>query len=369
MTDTIRPRRGRMRSRAILSEAWRNLTSGTTRAVILALTAAAVLAALTWTEISTITRITHAATAYQNAGASVQVLYAPAGINPVACEALNDVEGIRAAGAIRDVPQKVIPAVTPQSRIDVKEATPGITRLLDLDGTSTQEGLVASRQVANALGLKPGDDLPTTSGAQRIQGIYEYPDDGRMPGYGYAMLSPALPEGRFDACWADIWPENTDTAALLWTALDSAANTTESPPTLGQLNSKHGSKFGGAMDFDTRVTKYNGLVAATGLFLLAYLAVRLRRLELAAALHTGVNKSAQASQLLIETSVWITAAAAITAPVIVLGVIEALPADRDALITTSARIVASGVIAAMIGTLTATALTKEKHLFRYFKER
>lgn len=92
------------------------------------------------------------------------------------------------------------PATTPQSRIDVKETTPRIARILILNGSSTREGLLASRQVADALGIQPGDDLPTTSGTQHIQGIYEYPDDGRMAGYGYAMLSPALPEGRSDAC-------------------------------------------------------------------------------------------------------------------------------------------------------------------------
>lgn len=183
------------------------------------------------------------------------------------------------------------------------------------------------------------------------------------------MLSPALLEGRFDACRADVWPENADTAALLWTALDSAANTTESPPTIGQLNPKHGTTFTGAAEFDSRITKYNGMVASAALFLLAYLAIRLRRLELAAALHTGVNKAAQALQLLIETGIWIILATILAAPVGVLGIIEALPADRNALVATTVRIIVAGVIAALLGTLSATALTKERHLFRYFKER
>lgn len=368
MTDS-RLNRGRMRARSVVGEAWRNLTSGTSKVVVLSLTAAAVLAALTWTETSSITRITEDAQQYQEVAASVQVLFAPMGINPAACEALNEVDGVRAAGAVRDSTDEISAAALPQSNIGIKDITPGIANLLGVDGSSTLEGLIISRQVAEALNLQPGDELPSSTGTQRVQGIYDYPDDGRIAGYGYAIMNPALPEGRYDACWADIWPENAATTALLWIALDSDANTTDSPPSIGQLNSTHGANFTGAAEFDNRVTKYNVIVAIITLFLLSYLAIRLRRLELAAALHTGVNKSAQAAQLLLETSVWITCAIVLTTPVVTLGIIDAMPADRGAIVATTARIIAAGIAAAILGTMCGTALTKEKHLFRYFKER
>lgn len=358
-----------MRPSAVISEAARNLTAGTTHAAILALVAAAVLIVLVWTEISTINRITQAAEDYQRSGASVQVLYSPGGVNPEACEALNDIDGIRAAGAVRDTTTELSAAVTPQSKITVKDITQGIATLLDVEGTSTREGLLASQQVADALTLTPGDTLPTTTGDQYIQGIYQYPDDGRMPGYGYAIMNPVVAEGLFDACWADIWPENPDTTTLLWTALDSRADTKDNPPTIGQLNTSRGKSFDGATDFETRITKHNGIVAFAVLFALSFLAVRTRRLELASALHTGVNKSAQIGQLLIETATWTIAAALLTAPAMVLGIFDALPTDRSALLITSVRIVTLGVAATMLGTACATILTREKHLFRYFKER
>lgn len=111
------------------------------------------------------------------------------------------------------------------------------------------------------------------------------------------------------------------------------------------------------------------MVASAALFLLAYRAIRLRCLELAAALHTGVNKAAQALQLLIETGIWIILATILAAPAGVLGIIEALPADRNALVATTVKIIVAGVIAALFGTLSATALTKKRHPLRYFKER
>lgn len=82
-----------------------------------------------------------------------------------------------------------------------------------------------------------------------------------------------------------------------------------------------------------------------------------------------MNKASQALQLLIEAAIWIILATILTAPVGVLGIIEELPADRNALVATTVRIIASGVIATLLGTLSATTLTKERHLFRYFKER
>lgn len=131
----------------------------------------------------------------------------------------------------------------------------------------------------------------------------------------------------------------------------------------------HGAKFACVDGFACRITRYSGVVASAALFLLAYRAIRLRCLELAAALHTGVNKAAQALQLLIETGIWIILATILAAPAGVLGIIEALPADRNALVATTVKIIVAGVIAALFGTLSATALTKKRHLLRYFKER
>ncbi|WP_157000424.1 hypothetical protein [Leucobacter komagatae] len=364
-----RPTRGKMRPGSVLSEALRNTITGTSKALTLVIAAGAIVSALLWMELNTITRITDAAQKYQDSGAAVQVLYAPGGVNPQACEALNKVSGINAAGAIRDTDTQIRPAAAPQSVIPAKDATPGIMRILEIKGTSSREGILASRQVAEAFSVSAGGTLVTTAGSEAIQGIYDYPDDGRMPGYGYAALNPVSLEGRFDACWAEVWPENPETAALLWTALDSQANTKDTPPTIGQLNTTLGDSFAGEVEFSERNTQYNALVSACGLFVLGYMATRVRRLELSSALHTGVNKTGQIYGVLIETSVWVLVAASISIAVALVSIQAGLPQDQPALAATAARFIAVSISAAPVGAALAAVLTKEKHLFRYFKER
>lgn len=356
-----------MRWSAILREAWRNITSGTARTVKLALVLAVVSVGLTAADLVAVRAITTAAETYQSAGASVITLAAPGRIDGTACEALAAVPGIRAAGAIRSSENGIVAAALPSTSIPVKEVTAGFPALLHAD-TVAQAGIVLSDQAATTLDRAPGDTLATRAGEATVSGVYAYPDDGRRAGYGYAALVPVPDGGAFDECWVDVWPTSTQTPMLLQMALTPADQDGEQA-VLSQLNTTLGTRFDGHDRFADRITRHGPLIALTIGAGLGYLAVRSRRIQLASALHAGLRKPALALILALETLSWTAPTAMLTAAFVAVFVATGSTGESAASVLLGLRIGLLAVATPFLGAAVALALTRERDLFRYFKDR
>lgn len=137
----------------------------------------------------------------------------------------------------------------------------------------------------------------------------------------------------------------------------------------GQLNTQLGTRFGGAERYPERVTRYAPVAAGFLGLILAALPVRLRRLELASRLHDGSSRADLTAQTLLEAVVWILPAMLIAwagseiYPYVVAG-LESESFGASNYLTPSV-----GVIGALLGTVVATLVVRERHLFACFKDR
>lgn len=357
-----------MRPAAIWREAWRDVLSGTSRTVTFASLLGVVVLGLGSADVMTVRALTADAARYQASGASIITFEAPGRIDPGACTALASVSGVRAAGAVRTGTDSLTPSALPSSTIPVIEVTSGLAEVLRAQVGGT--GVVLSEQAASALALAPGDELLTSETTTPVAGVYAYPQDGRRAGLGFAALVPTTDGAAFDECWVDIWPTSPQTPILLQTVLLPSDGTEASEgPVLAQLNSTLGTTFDGGARLDARITRFAswvvlGLGAGSG-----YLAVRLRRTQLASALHAGTARHDLGTVVALETLSWTLPVALLAAVAIV--VAAALGADHDAghTVVLGSRVAVAGVVGPLVGTALGCAQTRERHLFRYFKDR
>lgn len=356
-----------MRARAIFREAWRNIVSGTARSGTFTLLLTAIATGLVTADLAAVRSIATAADQYQAAGASVVTISAEGRIDGIACEALSSVPGVRETGAFRIGDDGITAAALPSSTIPVLEVTQSFGKLLNAD-TVPGVGVVISDQVSEALSLASGDTLVSEEGETTITGVYEYPNDGRRAGYGYAALIPILTDNAFDECWVDMWPASAQTRSLLQLALNPGDNQAVQP-VLSQLNTTLGTDFDGNARYNDRVTRY---APAASFFLglgLGYFAVRIRRLHFASALHAGLRKASLAGILVLEVLSWTIPAAIVTACVTAIFAATGHSVDLLANILLASRVVVFSITSPFIGAWAALALTHERHLFRYFKDR
>jgi hypothetical protein len=356
-----------MRVASVISEAWRNVATGTTRAPLFAAVLVVVVGALAVVDVRAVVGVIEGAREYRDAGASVQILEAAGQVDGARCEALAAVDGVHAAGALR-AGEPLRALNLPSSELTGFEATPGLLGALDR-GRIAGAGLWLSADLAEALGASAGDSIATNAGPARVGAVYPYPDDGRDRALGYAAVAPVPATGLFDSCWVEIWPVDPETATLLRTTL-VADPSSEAQPTQKQLNGRLGATYDASAEFSGRLTKPAPIAAVVLGLALGFAAVRLRRLELAAALHARVPRAALTWQVLLETAVWTGAAVIVTVPVLWwLAAGAGLPADQVSTWVIGMRTVLAGAGAVLVGAVVGALATREKHLFKYFKER
>lgn len=365
-----RPGRTRaMRAASVVSEAWRNITTGTTRAPLFAAVLVVVVGSLAAVDVRAVVAVIEGAREYRDAGASVQILEAAGQVDGARCEALAGVDGVHAAGALR-TGEPLRALNLPSSELTGLEATPGLLGALDR-GRVAGAGLWLSADLAETLGAVPGDSIATSTGPARVGAVYPYPDDGRDRQLGYAAVAPVPATGLFDACWVEIWPVNPETATLLRTSV-VADPSTGAQPTQKQLNGRLGATYDASAEFSGRLTKPAPIAAAALGLALGFAAIRLRRLELAAALHARVPRAALTWQVLLETAAWAGAGIVVTVPALwwlaAAGGVG-LPADQVSTWIIGIRTVLAGAGAVLVGAVFGALTTREKHLFKYFKER
>lgn len=350
---------------ALVREVWRDIATGTARAGVLSALFALLVCGPALVDCAQVVGIGAQAARFRASLASVRVIEAKGAIDGAACHALGRIPGVRAA-AVRAAETGVRAAALPASSIPLYEATPGIGAIVRAPGALTT-GVLASEQVAAALGLRPGSALALTGGDAEVAGVYPWDEgDGRRPGFAYAIISPVPAQGVFDECWVESWPMSTAISPLARTAVipDGEPEVKE-----GAFNASLGASFDGDALLRGRLTRWAPLVSAVLGALVGAGGVWARRLEIASALHAGLSR---ADAFLIQTCealAWTasgTVMALPTAAIVIAGAQSPGAPGVWAIVSLEA---GAGLLAALLGAVAATCLVREKRLFAYFKHR
>lgn len=99
------------------------------------------------------------------------------------------------------------------------------------------------------------------------------------------------------------------------------------------------------------------------------MAVRLRRLELAARLHDGTRLLDLVCQVSLESCVWLSFSFLVSWASALIYSSYSGGQDAADLAMTSVFTPAAGFLGGVAGTLVSTVLVRERHLFAYFKDR
>jgi hypothetical protein len=356
-----------MRTASILQEAWRNVSLGASRTLLIAIGTIVVVGLLSAFEGISVASVIRQAADFRNSGASTIVLRDPGAIDGAACDALDHVSGVVASGAQRQRSETFQPLVLPNQGISFYDVTPGMEKLLNSSPRPRAiRGLLIEHGLATALHVVPGRTIVTESGATIVSGIYTYPDDGRNPELQYAALIVDPPSGSYDECWAKFWPVDEDYAGLMQTVVQG---TDSANSDFSQLNSSLGSQFDGTALFESRLSRFAALIAFFAEFTICFIIGRSRRLEYASARHVGVSKAQLAIQValenlmsLIPVGVFLVSAAAVVAWRL------GNSFSGEVLVPESAVIVA-GLVGALCGGVIASLATRVGDLSRYVKER
>lgn len=356
-----------MRPSAIWREVWRDLVSGTARAGLAFTGVLVVVAALAAWETMAVRDAVSRALEYRASGASTLVLTASGRIDAATCHQLADLPGVEAAGAIRRAETDIVPAALPLGTLPTYDVTPGFGSLLGAE-MAGEAGVLLSDE-AEALSSGHEMTLMTTAGAVDVAGTYSWPRDGRRPGYGYAALQLNPPSGSYDECWVHAWPMPGDLPGITHTAVTSAQDVDDGPAVLSQLNATLGARFTGGETFDVRPTRHAPVLAGALGAVIGYAALRVRRAQLAGALHDGLTRTALLIIVGLETCAWVLPATAVMAAAAIIGAGAGPPDAATSTIVVSMRVAAPAAVAALLAALAAAVSARERHLVRYVKDR
>lgn len=352
-----------MRWASILSEAARNLASGTTRAVFAALALLVILAGTVLQDALAVEHVFIAQRAVRVGGGATHIVAAPAGIDGQRCVALRGLNGVVGSIALREVPDRFGLLAYPHSKPALYDVAGDIPSVLDAR-PSMPTGVWLSEAMATRFGSGP---LPMADGTSVVAaGTFPYPDDGRNSQLASAALQPVPPSGRFDACWVTIWPHDDASLALLETAIVPGTDNV----TRQHLNPTFGTPAPTITLLQTRSTRWLLAIGAAASAALGYTLIRTRRVELSLAQHLGVRVTQQRLQLGLETLCW-TFPAGILAAALTLVVTTAHTTAPEArwLLAHILIGVATCLVAALTGSQAAALTIVEKKLYLWTKDR
>jgi hypothetical protein len=227
---------------------------------------------------------------------------------------------------------------------------------------------LVSSDIAKVYKATQGDTLATSIGRAKVAGVYVWPSDGRSIDLSGTIILPTLSQGTFDQCWIKVWPSNVASVALLsTTTVVSASHSVDA--TITQLNDTNGVSFKGEQLFRERSTRLAGLAAFLFGSFFGAMGIRLRKLELASALHAGVSKRDQLMISLIEVLLWLLAASFVLLPILVWSsrIGEGIPTLTN--VKFGLRILLLGALGVVVGTCLGVVQIREAQLFRYFQRR
>jgi hypothetical protein len=360
-----------MRVRSVLSEALRDVASGTAAAALLATVLAVAVGGLAVADVRAVVDVSRTADRYRSAGAAVSTVEsATLDVDGARCEALGATAGVVAAGAAR--PAEPTQAVAlPGSDLTTWEVTPGLLDVVAASGgrpsgARAAGGVWLSADLAATLGVEPGGTVATRAGTAHVAGVYTWPDDGRRRDLGYAVLVPVAGVGRFDRCWAQVWPPDEGLSGLLRAVVEP---TGADEARTGTLNTTLGEELDAVGMLARRPTRPAPAAALAVGAALGLVAVRRRRLELASALHAGVPRPHLVWQHLVEAAAWALAGSLVAAAAVAVAAATGNPDPVLAACGAGWRAVMAGAVGVVLGTLVGVLATRESHLFRYAKDR
>lgn len=355
-----------MRWQEIAREAIRNVATGTSGALWIALGTAAITSALALTDASAIAGISARANLFRESGATTYIAVSADQISGKICDSLSSVPGVVASGGVRAADHRIRANNLPDQDIELFEASPGLQVLLHSlpdkrIATSALPQLAVEQQLAIRLGLRPGDFFYTDHGAAFLGETFTFPDDGRTPLLSNAAVLVDASSRYYDQCWMKL--DSTLPHARELVSRSVVPNSDEeSQVEVTQLNSTLGTTFDRQEAFENRPTRFAAGAAAALAALFAGLFARHRRIEFANARHFGVGPAQLMLQTWIETALWSIPTAVILIPALTL---IAKSADTIA----PAHVVLAGIAGAGAATSVCAAMASEKKLFRDVKER
>lgn len=287
-----------MKFREIIRESWLNLSTGVSRAGLLAPLVSVILLCFTGIDSYAQLQLSKDAEEFRSSGAATLVLISPGAIDGPTCDALSNVNGVLSAGAIRTNTGFLALDSLPNRPLAIHQVSPGFGEVLNARGASF--GLYLSEEALTLLGQPVGSMIGAEEKSSTIAGSFAWPSDGRRSDLAFAAIADTVDGELFDECWATIWPQQAELEALLRLS-DSAL--TDEPSSLEQVNSSLGPLFDAKREFDNRPTAVFGLVGIVVAFGLGCAYVWTRRLEFATRLHFGQSRRAAVLTISLELSV------------------------------------------------------------------
>lgn len=376
-----------MRLRAVMREAGRNIASGTSRLALAVMISAICSIVCMGADLAQITGLVNASQRWRSSGSSIYEITLQGGIDGASCEGLNSANGVIGAAALRQSTERTYVASLPATGIPTYEASAHIARVF---GASTESsGVIMATALAHTYGARAGTVLPLVGGERmRVAATFAWPSDGRRSTYGYAVIEPGNDTKPYDTCLVRAWPVPRDIDNLLRVAVDSASVSDASDTDdavdagsgdrssggqraqIGRINTTLGTDAPEPSDFDNRITGYAPIVMLAIAVMVGFVLIRMRRIEIASALHAGCPRSAVLLQLLVEASAAIAGACVICLPVAALATLV-LPDADDAVPVIGAlcRVPCAMTVGMLVGTTLGALLVRERQLFVYFKSR
>lgn len=270
----------------LLREIGRNISSGMTRFGLLSFTFMALSLCTIGLDVAQIISLESTVAAYLGSRSDIELISKEKAINAVSCQQIMSSESIVHAGAIREATPVILRGL-PDNRIPTFEVSDGLLSVIDAS-QADHAGVWASRTLADKMQFVTGSIVETQTGSLRISGIYDWPEDGRDARLEYAILVPVPASGRFDECWASVWPA-TDVQELLRSTVTYEDGASGSH--LGKVNYTNGDTLDANDLFISRLTHWTGLAGFLISAIIAFMSVRRRKLEIAGNMHAGLSKS------------------------------------------------------------------------------
>lgn len=354
-----------MQFRELQREVHRNIRSGTTKALIMALCCLAVLGGSIILEAFAVANILKSQKTFKESGAAIWMIQGENRINPSSCLAMKSVPGFQGAMLVRTTESPHLDAL-PASTSPAYEVAGDFNQLLRIDSPTAAGGLLMSEQLAGYFDASSGSTISVADKPVTVDGVYEWPTDGRRDflSGSLAMATPAL--GEFDECWVEIWPVAPGTEDLLNVVLEPG----EGPTQLTQLNARKGPGSATQTLLDERPTAALGYAAPLAGFVLGFIAIRLRRLEIASSQHAGAPRSLLAIQMAAETAVWALTSALVTlAAVQILASTMSPPGESQVTSLQTLPALVAGHTALLLGAILGTLSIQKSALLKYAKDR
>lgn len=357
-----------MTFRIILHEVWRNLLTSSSKSILSFMFLVAIITTIGLADALTVSSLVSSARNFKEVGAATTILDAPGSINGESCDLLSTLDGIEASGAVRKPGNAVVASVLPAAPLPIYESTSGFPKVLGIS-RGPQGAVFAPTDLQQAMNLSEGDQLAISTGLIPLSSFYAYPADGRLPGLGWALVdSTPVNAGKFDQCWVTAWPSSKSVRSLTLLALD-----VNSPPSSShevfQLNGRKGQTLDAADAYSSRITRYGPVLAFASAAAIGTVMYSLRRLHFAARRHDGASMFALVSQTILEVLCWSVPAVVVSALLPLIVAVEVSGTEGRVMAISVISLCFCAIAGAILSSVVVVMNTRERQLFRFFKDR